>query len=638
MAVVSLRDVSFGFGGSQRLIDQADLQIEKGERVCLVGRNGAGKSTLMRLILGELSPDAGRIELEAGTRVARQIQDVPRYQTGTTFDEAAEGLGPIGIAVAAHFRLHRSDDLTLAVRKSLEQLAHSLDPELAWDWEHRVEQILNWMQLDPWAPFDQLSSGMKRRVLLARSLVIDPDLLLLDEPTNHLDLEAIRWLEEFLLRFAGTLIFVTHDRMFLERLATRIVEIDRGRLFDWTCDYRTFLGRKEAAVAVEEQQQALFDKKLAQEEAWLRKGVKARRTRNEGRVRALERLRREHQARRQKIGTVQVELHQDAERSGSLVIQTNRLSYDIGGRTLLRDLSTTVFRGDKVGIIGPNGCGKTTLLRLLLGELPPTTGTVRQGTRLEIGYFDQLRAQLDEEQSVVENVAHGQDRLVINGKSRHIIGYLEDFLFTPERSKTLVRFLSGGERNRLLLARLFARPSNLLVLDEPTNDLDVETLELLESLVVEYPGTVLLVSHDRAFLNNVATQALVFERDGIVKEFAGGYDDWLKQRFSPTDSNASTATRKEAQSVVVDPVRSTASRRRGLSYKEQRELEQLHRQIEQWESEQTDMHAKMSAAGFYKQDGTAIALATRQLEELHQRLAAAYERWEVLEAHAEAAK
>jgi ATP-binding cassette subfamily F protein uup len=629
MAVLSLRDVSFSFGGPL-LIEHAELQIEPGERVCLVGRNGAGKSTLMRLILGELSPDSGLVEIAPGTRVARQVQDVPTGSSGTIFEEVAGGLGDIGPAVAGHFRLHRSDQLAPAEREALEQLAHSLDPAHAWEWEHRVEQTLDRMQLDPWTPFAELSSGMKRRVLLARSLVVDPDLLLLDEPTNHLDIESIRWLEEFLLRFAGTLIFVTHDRLFLERLATRIVEIDRAKLFDWTCNYPTFLERKAAALAVEEQQQALFDKKLAQEEAWLRQGVKARRTRNEGRVRALQQLRRERQARREKTGAVQVELHQDAERSGSLVIQTNRLGYDVGGRTILRDLSTAVFRGDKVGVIGPNGCGKTTLLRLLLGELEPTSGTVRQGTRLEIGYFDQLRAQLDDEQSVIENVAHGQDRLVINGKSRHIIGYLEDFLFTPERSRTLVRFLSGGERNRLLLARLFSKPSNVLVLDEPTNDLDVETLDLLESLLVEYPGTVLLVSHDRAFLNNVVTNTLVFEGDGVVKEYAGGYDDWLAQRSSPTESAVATSPRKATLSPATP-------RPRALGYKEQRELEQLPGQIEAWEAEQTALHERMAAPGFYQQDGAVISQATQQLADLHDRLSEAYERWETLEAQSQAA-
>jgi ABC transport system ATP-binding/permease protein len=635
MAVLSLRDVSFSFGG-RPLIEHADLQIERGERVCLVGRNGAGKSTLMRLMRGELAPDTGSIDWQAGTRIARQVQEVPQGITGTIFEEVAAGLGEQGPAVAAHFRLHHGPDpLDAATRATLEELAHALDPERAWSWEHRVEQTLDRMQLDPWTRFDTLSSGMKRRVLLARSLVIEPDLLLLDEPTNHLDLDAIRWLEEFLLRYEGTLVFVTHDRMFLERLATRIVEIDRSRLFDWTCNYRTFLERKEAALAVEEQQQALFDKKLAQEEAWLRQGVKARRTRNEGRVRALEQLRRERQARRAKVGTVKVELHQDAERSGSLVIQTRGLGYDIDGRPIIRDLSTTIMRGDKVGVIGPNGCGKTTLLRLLLGQLPSITGTVRHGTQLEIGYFDQLRAQLDDEQSVSDNVAHGQDMLEINGRRRHIIGYLEDFLFTPERAKTLVRYLSGGERNRLLLARLFSRPSNVLVLDEPTNDLDVETLDLLESLLVEYPGTVLLVSHDRAFLNNVVTQTLVFEGDGVVKEYAGGYDDWLAQRPDPVETAPAPSQKK---TVAAPAPRKTAAASRGLSYKEEREREQLPRQIEDWEAEQETLQQQIASPGFYQQDGAEIARVSQQLADLHHRLAAAYERWESLESQAEAAQ
>ncbi len=631
MAVVSLRNVSFSFGG-RPLIEQADVQIERGERISLVGRNGAGKSTLMRLMLGELSPDTGVIERQAGARVARQIQEVPTGPSGTIFDETANGLGVIGPAVAAHYRLHRAaDTISAAERAGLERLAHSLDPSLAWSWEHDVEQTLDKMQLPPDRLFSELSSGMKRRVLLAKSLVINPDLLLLDEPTNHLDLEAIRWLEDFLARFEGTLIFVTHDRMFLSKLATRIIEIDRGRLFDWTCNYPTFLQRKEEALAAEEQQQALFDKKLALEEAWLRQGVKARRTRNEGRVRALLDLRRERQARRDKVGTVKVELHREAERSGSLVVQAAKLSHEIDRRSILRDFSTTIIRGDKVGIIGPNGCGKTTLLRLLLGQLQPTAGTVRQGTRLEIGYFDQLRAQLDDEESVIENVAHGQTMLEINGKRRHIIGYLEDFLFSPERSKTLVRFLSGGERNRLLLARLFAQPTNLLILDEPTNDLDTETLELLESLLVEYPGTVLLVSHDRAFLNNVVTQTLVFEGDGEVKEYAGGYDDWVSQRANAAAMQTSAAA--DANSAGGRPSAS-ANRSRGLNFKEQRELEQLPKQIEAWEAEQAELHERMGAVDFYQQGGAVIAAATHHVEELHQRLVTAYARWAELEARA----
>jgi ATP-binding cassette subfamily F protein uup len=631
MAVLTIRDVAFGFGG-RPLVEHADLQVERGERIGLVGRNGTGKSTLMRLLAGELAAESGLVERAAGMLVARQTQDVPDGLVGTIWDEVAAGIGEIGPAVAAHRKLHGGGDVPAAERAALESLSHSVDPEQAWAWERRVDQTLGRMDLDPQAAFDSLSAGMKRRVLLARALVVDPDLLLLDEPTNHLDLEAIAWLEEFLPRFAGTLLFVTHDRMFLAKLATRIVEIDRGRLFDWTCDYATFLERKEAALAAEDRQQALFDKKLAQEEAWLRQGVKARRTRNEGRVRALQQLRRERQARREKVGTVQVELHQDTERSGQLVLQTQNLSYYTAERPIVRELSTTIMRGDKVGVIGPNGCGKTTLLRLLLGELPPTTGTVRHGTGLEIGYFDQLRAQLDDEQSVIDNVAHGQDQLLINGRNRHIIGYLEDFLFTPERARTLVRFLSGGERNRLLLARLFSRPSNLLVLDEPTNDLDVETLELLENLLGDYAGTVLLVSHDRTFLNNIVTQTLVFEGDGLVKEYAGGYDDWLMQR-QPAAPSPSVALKKAAPVRPAPPT----TKPRSLNYKEQRELEQLPRQIEDWEAAQEAIHQAMSAPGYYQQDSAAIARTTRELDELHQRLAAAYERWEALEALSQAA-
>lgn len=613
------------------------MEVERGERVGLVGRNGAGKTTLMRLMQGELTPDSGTVELAAGCKVARQIQDVPIETCGTIFEIVSRGLGEIGSAVAAHFRLHRrGDELNDADRAWLEGQAHSLDPERAWEWEHQVERTLDRMQLDPWKLFDQLSAGMKRRVLLSTSLVVEPDVLLLDEPTNHLDLEAIDWLEEFLQRFAGTLIFVTHDRLFLQRLATRMVEIDRGRLLDWTCDYRTFLERKEAALLVEEQQQAQFDRKLAQEEAWLRQGVKARRTRNEGRVQALLQLRRERQARREKVGTVKVEMHEDAVRSGTLVVQATKLTYEIGGRTILRDFSTTIFRGDKVGVIGPNGCGKTTLLRILLGQLPPTSGTIRLGTNLEVGYFDQLRAQLDEEQSVMENVAHGQEMLMINGRRRHIVGYLEDFLFSPERSKTLVRFLSGGERNRLLLARLFSRPSNVLVLDEPTNDLDAETLELLENLLVDYSGTILLVSHDRAFLNNVTTQTLVFEGDGIVREYAGGYEDWKRQRAEQETNDIPAGVRKAALSPKAAP-RMPKSRPRSLNHQEQRELQQLPGQIEAWEVEQDVLHQQMSSPEFYQQSGTTIAEFNQKLEALHNQLTAAYARWETLESLSEAA-
>ena len=631
MALLSFRDVTFGFV-SPPLLDHVNLQIERGERVGLLGRNGTGKSTLMKLIVGEIAPDSGIVERQAGTRIARLMQDVPVGQTGTIFDEVAAGLGEIGEAVAANFRLHHPDaNHTEAERESLTLLSDSSSSEAVWQGEHRVDVILERMQLNPLALFDSLSSGMKRRVLLAKALVLDPDVLLLDEPTNHLDIDAIRWLEEFLSRYSGTLIFITHDRVFLQRLAKRIVELDRGRLFDWPCDYTTFLVRKEAALAAEETQQALFDKKLALEEVWIRKGIKARNVRNQGRVRALKKLREERAARRERIGSVKVEL-QDTERSGSLVADAKKLSYQIGDRFIIRDLTTTVMRGDKIGIIGPNGCGKTTLLRLLLGELAATSGTIRQGTKIEVAYFDQLREQLDETKTVQENVSD-TDKLMINGQQRHIIGYMEDFLFTPERSRSPARYLSGGERNRLLLARLFSKPSNVLVLDEPTNDLDAETLELLESLIVDYPGTVLLVSHDRAFLNEAVASTLVFEGDGVVKEYAGGYDDWLDQKRA---GDAARLEESAASSAATRPDQSTSSkpqsRPRKVNFKEQRELEELPKQIDALEIEQASLHEAMAAPSFYQQDGAVIAKARLRLEALQQELAVAFDRWQSLDA------
>ncbi len=632
MALLSLRDVSFGFG-SPPLMSHIDLQIERGERVGLLGRNGTGKSTLMKLMVRELPPDQGLVDHQPGIRIARLVQDVPVGRVGTIFDEVAAGLGEEGIAVAAQFHLHHPDaSLSEAERVELQRRAETLNHDTGWQLEHRIEQMLERMQLDPLTTFDSLSSGMKRRVLLGQSLVSEPDILLLDEPTNHLDIDAIRWLEEFLQRFSGTLIFVTHDRVFLQRLATRIVELDRGRLFDWPCDYSTFLERKEAALAAEEQQQALFDKKLAVEEAWIRKGVKARRVRNEGRVRALKKLREERKARREKVGNVKVEI-QEAERSGALVVDVKNLSYEIGSRAIIRDLTTTIMRGDKVGIIGTNGSGKTTLLRLLLGELTPTSGVVKRGTNLEVAYFDQLRAQLDEEKTVQENVSEGKDMLTINGQQRHIIGYLEDFLFTPERTRSPARYLSGGERNRLLLARLFSKPSNVLVLDEPTNDLDAETLDLLEELIVNYPGTVLLVSHDRAFLNNVVTNTLVFEGDGFVRDYTGGYDDWLAQRKAIAESSVERAPSTSANRVNVPSVTADAPRRR--TFKEQQELSQLPRKIEELEKEQRELHTTMASPEFYQQDKLVIAKATKRLEALEQEMTTTFQRWELLDALAE---
>jgi ATP-binding cassette subfamily F protein uup len=508
--------------------------------------------------------------------------------------------------------------------------------ESAWKREQRVEQILSRMELERDAEFPSLSSGMKRRVILARALVSAPDLLLLDEPTNHLDIDAIGWLESFLARWDGTLIFVTHDRMFLRRLADRILEIDRGRLFDWSCDYDTFLTRKEAALEAEEKQSALFDKKLAQEEAWIRQGIKARRTRNEGRVRALEQMRRQRRQRRDQVARVRMQIQQ-GKRSGNLVAHVEKVSFAYDEKTIVRDFSTTIMRGDKVGIIGPNGVGKTTLLRLLLGQLPVQDGLVRMGTNLQIAYFDQLREQLDDDSSVQENVSDGYESVGGEGERRHVIGYLRDFLFTPERARTPVRFLSGGERNRVLLARLFAKPANVIVLDEPTNDLDTETLELLEQRLVQFEGTVLLVSHDRTFLNNVVTSTIVFE-DSAVREYVGGYDDWLRQRgASPAEPGIAggRAGPDKDEKKQTDSPRLSDSRKRRLTYKEQQELKTLPALIEQCESEISVLHEAMARPQFYQQPGDVIAGEQKRLKTLEGQLAAAFERWGQLEELAE---
>jgi ABC transport system ATP-binding/permease protein len=625
LASIQVREVGFSYGGTP-LLDGISFQIEPGERIGLMGRNGAGKSTLMKLLSGELQPDSGGIDVARGVRVARLAQEVPSGSGRTVYDEIAAGLGAAGsLAARLHAlssRLHETphaDD-----RAEFARLHRELETDAVWKLQQQVEAIAGRMNLETAALFDSLSSGMKRRVLLARALVDNPDVLLLDEPTNHLDIAAVEWLEEFLLRSALTLVFVTHDRAFLQKLATRIIEVERGRLFDWTCDYRTFLSRREAALEAEARQQALFDKKLAAEEVWIRTGIKARRTRNEGRVRALERMREERRNRRVETGAARLMI-QDAARSGTLVAAARDVSHRFGAQTVLENVDVTVWRGDKIGIIGPNGAGKTTLLRILLGELAPEAGTVRVGTNVEVAYFDQLRAQLDEEKTAAENVAEGNDTVVVNGRTRHIVGYLEDFLFSSERARTLVKFLSGGERNRLLLARMFTRPANVLVLDEPTNDLDAETLELLESVLVEYDGTLLLVSHDREFLNNVVTSTLVFEGGGRVKEYAGGYDDWVRQR--PSLEPVQPAQEKPR----AEPVRAPAERPRKLTFKEGRELASLPEIIEALESEQAQLHAQMADSTFYQQPGAEIAKAHARLESLTSRLQTAYARWQELE-------
>ena len=627
MALLRMRDISLGFGGPP-LLDQAPLQIEAGERLCLVGRNGAGKSTLMKLIAGELQPDSGTIERAQNLRITRLTQEVPQGLHGSIYDVVAGGLGKLGDL------LHRYHELILKLAEGsderllteLEQVQHDLEAANGWQLQQQVETVLSRLQLDANLAFDELSGGLKRRVLLARALVIQPDLLLLDEPTNHLDIDSIQWLEEFLLGFSGALLFVTHDRMFLQHLATRILDLERGRLTSWPGDYATYLERKQAALDAEEKLNAEFDKKLAQEEAWIRQGIKARRTRNEGRVRALKALREEHRARRSRLGNAHMQA-QEAERSGKLVAEADNISYRYGDQWIVRDFSTSIQRGDRIGIIGPNGAGKTTLLRLLLGQLEPDSGRLHLGTKLEIAYFDQLRSQLDGEKSVIDNLAGGREKITVNGSERHIISYLQDFLFAPDRARTPVKALSGGERNRLLLARLFANPSNLLVLDEPTNDLDVETLDLLEELLLDYQGTLLLVSHDRAFLDNVVTSSLVFEGDARVREYVGGYSDWLRQR-QPAKTPAPVA-RPATSAPPAAPA--TADKPRKRSYKEQRELDSLPQLIEALETERETLHARMADPAFYQQAPTAISAVQDRLTGLETELEQVYARWEALE-------
>jgi ATP-binding cassette subfamily F protein uup len=625
MALVTLRNIQLGFGGPP-LLERVNLTIRAGERICLLGRNGAGKSTLMKLLDGGLQPDEGDMEVRQNARICRLTQQVPTDTEGSVFDVVAEGVGELAQLVR---RYHQVSNLVAdGDEKSLQRLAqvqHELEAVDGWQAEQRVEAVISRLSLDPDVAFTQLSGGLKRRVLLAQTLVLEPDLLLLDEPTNHLDIESIDWLEEFLLSYGGTLLFVTHDRTFLRRLATRIIELDRGRLSDWPGDYDNFLRRKEEMLNAEAREQARFDKKLAREEVWIRQGIKARRTRNEGRVRALKKMRDERQQRRERTGTARMAL-QEAERSGKLVVEAEGVSYAWAGKPVIRNFATTILRGDRVGIIGPNGCGKTTLLNILLGKLQPESGSVHLGSKLEIAYFDQLRGSLDEERSVRDNLAGGSDKVDINGKQKHVISYLQDFLFAPDRSGQPVSSLSGGERNRLLLAKLFTRPFNILVMDEPTNDLDVETLELLEELLLEYQGTLLLVSHDRTFLNNVVTSTLVFEGEGAVAEYVGGYDDWIRQRKIPEKSPAVTPARKKAERSQEK------SKPKKLGYKEQRELETLPKVIESLEAELEAIHARMADPAFYQQEGEDIAEQKARLSEVEQELESTFQRWEELEA------
>jgi ATP-binding cassette subfamily F protein uup len=613
--LVSLDRVSIAFGHLP-LLDGVALQIDPRERVSVIGRNGTGKSTLLKIVNGELAPDSGTVWREPALKTARLDQDVPLAAHRSVFDVVAEG--------------H----------------THHLSEDDEWLREHQVDLILSRLQLPADAIVDTLSGGWRRRVLLARTLVGQPDLLLLDEPTNHLDIEAIRWLETFLAEYSGAVMFVTHDRAFLQRLATRIVELDRGRLTSWPGDYATYLRRKEETLANEAALADKFDKKLAEEETWLRQGIKARRTRNEGRVRALMAMRAERAARREQAGNVRLRVEQ-ADASGKLVFEARHVSKSFVNaeaaaapespqdrQTVVKDFSTRVIRGDRIGLIGPNGAGKTTLLRMLLGEIAPDTGEVRHGANVQIAYYDQQREQLDPERTVFETIGEGNDTVTSNGRTRHVHAYLRDFLFSDERTRSPVKALSGGERNRLLLARLFTRAANVLVLDEPTNDLDLDTLELLEEQLVEWPGTLLLVSHDRAFLDNVVTSTLVFEDGGHVQEYVGGYEDWLRQRkkVDVGSLKADAGSRKsEVGSLKPRRERSAPERGQKLSYKEQRELEGLPARIEALEAEQRALHERTGGTEFYKESPDAIRAALARVDAIDAALVDAYARWHELE-------
>lgn len=591
MALLEFRDLSLAFGGAP-LLDGVNLRLEPGERACVIGRNGAGKSTLLKVAAGLHAPDRGERYLAKGARAALLPQDVPRDLSGTVRQAVAAGAAT-------------SDD---------------------WQVDLEVDRVLAEVELDGDAAADELSAGQTRRLLLARALVGRPDLLLLDEPTNHLDIPSILWLEDLLRRWQGTLLFVTHDRDFTRRFAQRIIEVDRGNLLDWTCDFDTWVERKDALLQAEEERHREFDKQLAQEEAWIRRGIKARRTRNEGRVRRLEAMRQERAQRRYRAGEVKLQGN-EAERTGKIVAEARGLSLSRGGKTLFQDLDLAVMRGDRIGVIGPNGAGKTSLLQVLLGELAADSGTVRQGTNLQVAYFDQLRRTLDPDRSVRWNVAEGQDKVLVGGHPRHVMSYLADFLFSSERANQPVRSLSGGERNRLLLARLFTRPANVFVLDEPTNDLDLETLDLLENLLAEFEGTVLTVSHDRAFLDHVVTSTLAFDGQGNVQEFVGGYADWVRQSggwVRPDQPRRKEPARKPASASSSPPVRK-------LKWKEERELETLPARIEELETRQAELHEQLADPELYKGDGAEVARIKLALEELEAELGQVYTRWEELE-------
>ena len=634
MALINLTGAYLSYSDAP-LLDHTELHIEPNERVCLVGLNGAGKSTLMKVLAGEQKLDDGRLQVQQDVVVARLEQDPPCDAQGSVFDYVAEGVEK----VAQQLKDYHDISLKIATDPSEQNLAkmarlqEALDHCDGWRFESRIHQVMEQLNLKEDMALSELSGGWLRKAALARALVSDPDVLLLDEPTNHLDVDTIRWLESFLKEYKGSIVFISHDRAFIRNMATRIVDLDRGILVSWPGDYDKYLEGKEEALRVEEQQNAEFDKRLAQEEVWIRQGIKARRTRNEGRVRALKALRRERAERREVMGTSRIQVD-DVSRSGKIVFELENAGYEVDGKVLLKNFTTTIMRGDKIALVGPNGCGKTTLIKLLLGELQPTTGTVRCGTKLDVAYFDQYRAELDPEKTVMDNVAEGKQEVMVAGKPRHILGYLQDFLFHPRRAMTPVKALSGGERNRLLLAKLLLKPNNLLILDEPTNDLDIETLELLEELLAEYQGTLLLVSHDRQFVDNTVTTCWMFEGDGQVSEYVGGYHDSRQQQEAVFATRAAQQPKaakpaEEAKPVAEKPRRTTATVR--LSYKQQRELDELPALLEQYETRIAELQAEVENPEFFQKPHQETSRVLNELAEVEQKLETAFERWEELE-------
>ena len=629
MAIFSLHQAYLAYSDAP-LLDHMELQIEPGERLCLVGRNGAGKSTLLKVIAGDIPLDDGRRIHQQDLKIARLEQDPPQSSQQSVFDYVAEGLSDVGVLLQRYHLqsiavAHEASEQNI---RTLSRLQEELDHLNGWQFDTRIRQVLSMLDLDPEASLQQLSGGWLRKVAFARAVAGDPDLLLLDEPTNHLDIAAIDWLESFLKEFRGAIVFISHDREFIHRLATRIVDLDRGQISSWPGNYDHYLAGKEEALRVEGLQQAEFDKKLAQEEVWIRQGIKARRTRNEGRVRALKALRHERQARREVQGTARLQVD-EAQRSGKLVFEAEHLGYDIAERTLINDFTFQVLRGDKIALIGPNGCGKTTLIKLLLGQLQPQRGQLRGGTKLDVAYFDQYRQQLDPDKTVVDNLADGKSEVEVAGRRRHVLGYLQDFLFEPKRALTPVRALSGGEKNRLLLARLFLKPCNLLILDEPTNDLDIETLELLEDLLAEYQATLLLVSHDRRFIDNTVTHSWYFEGDGRITEYVGGYSDLmgLRQQMKPQ-----VVAAKGKKSTDDERPQPAPKKGRKLSYKLQLELDALPGRLESLEQQLTTYQQQVNSADFFSQSNEQTQTILAALQACEDELETAFLRWEELEA------